>query len=404
MSNRWFYVDATGQQVGPISEDELRAAIRRGAATPATLAWREGLQSWQPISQLMSELGLEFAATPPPTPTPGATADPAGNPYRTPDTVNPEILFRGGGEIVYAGFWRRFAARVLDGFVVAIPTWLIFFIVVGGMASMTRLESNDPAAAIPAVLAVYVLPLLLNFLYFSLMHSSSLQATVGKLALGIKVTDERGQRLSFGQAAGRWFATALSYLTVYVGFILAGFTERKRALHDMLASTLVVDKWAYTGNPERQQRGVSGCLIVFIVIFVGGIFIVPILAAISISQYQDYVIRSQVSEGASLADGVKTAYGEYVNNRGEMPTTNADAGLAAPASIRGEYVSYVDIGRAPGRIEIGYSSYPPNKANSMLDGKHLLFDAKVEGGAINWTCHSDDLKQKWCPSSCNCGG
>jgi uncharacterized RDD family membrane protein YckC len=82
----------------------------------------------------------------------------------------------------------------------------------------------------------------LQWLYFALMESSAHQATLGKMALGIIVTDMQGQRLTFGRATGRFFAKILSGCMIYIGFIMAAFTERKQALHDMIASTLVVRK------------------------------------------------------------------------------------------------------------------------------------------------------------------
>ena len=132
--------------------------------------------------------------------------------------------------------------------------------------------------------------------------------------------------------------------------------------------------------------------------------IIAILAAIAISQYQDYVIRSQVSEGSSLADGVKTALGEFVNNRGRYPVSNASAGLANAASIKGEYVGAVDVGATTGVI-IAY--YNGNKANTNINTatpKTLRFSAVKNGGSLEWHCKSTDLKQKWCPSSCSCTG
>src|SRR5436190_19770776 len=108
--------------------------------------------------------------------------------------------------------------------------------------------------------------------------------------------------------------------------------------------------------------------------------IIAILAAIAISQYQDYVIRSQVSEGSSLADGVKTAVGEFVNNRGYFPAANSSAGLAASASINGSYVSQVSA--ANGLITATFSSTSPQKANSAITGKALLLSPITQAGSV----------------------
>jgi len=130
--------------------------------------------------------------------------------------------------------------------------------------------------------------------------------------------------------------------------------------------------------------------------------IIAILAAIAISQYQDYVIRSQVSEGSSLADGVKTAVGEFVNNTGRFPSTNQSAGLATSTSIVGNYVSEVDVSSGP--VVVKYSSASPRKANKAIDTLTLTFSPQTNAGSITWICKSTSLKSKWCASSCTCSG
>ncbi len=131
--------------------------------------------------------------------------------------------------------------------------------------------------------------------------------------------------------------------------------------------------------------------------------IIAILAAIAISQYQDYVIRSQVSEGSSLVDGVKTAVGEFYNNRGYFPPSNVSAGIAQSQSIKGEYVSSVNIASTTTGIIQAY--YDGAKANAKLSGMYLQFSAIPNAGSIEWHCKADatsGLPQKWCPSSCTC--
>ena len=92
------------------------------------------------------------------------------------------------------------------------------------------------------LLKITIIRTILHWLYFALMESSTWQGTLGKKALGLEVTDLEGRRISFGRATGRFFAKIISALILWIGFIMAGFTEKKQALHDMIAGTLVIRK------------------------------------------------------------------------------------------------------------------------------------------------------------------
>lgn len=81
---------------------------------------------------------------------------------------------------------------------------------------------------------------MIGWLYFALMESSERGATLGKMALGLRVVTSDGQRLSFLNATGRYFAKIISAIILFIGFIMIGFTDRKRGLHDMIAGTLVI--------------------------------------------------------------------------------------------------------------------------------------------------------------------
>ncbi len=129
-----------------------------------------------------------------------------------------------------------------------------------------------------------------------------------------------------------------------------------------------------------------------------GVAVAAILAAIAIPAYQDYVIRSQVSEGASLAEGSKTAVAEYFASTGKMPQDNAVAGVASAASISGSYVAEVQVDA--GQIRVIYSSHVPQKANAALDGGVLLFSPAPENGNIRWTCSSANIPAKYLPTIC----
>jgi type IV pilus assembly protein PilA len=127
--------------------------------------------------------------------------------------------------------------------------------------------------------------------------------------------------------------------------------------------------------------------------------IIAILAAIALPAYQDYTIRSQVSEGAVLADGAKTAVAEFFTNKGVYPTTNVSAGLAGSASIAGNYVTSLNV-TAGGIITATYG----NKANSKVSGSTLQFSAYSKGGgSIAWTCKAGTtgpVPAKYLPTSC----
>jgi uncharacterized RDD family membrane protein YckC len=135
------------------------------------------------------------------------------------------------GTSIYAGFWRRVAAFILDGLILSLVELPLN---IGFMGP--DMWSQNPSRASGA----YTISVVISWLYYSLLESSSKQATVGKMALGIIVTDMDGRRISFGRATGRHFAKILSGLILGIGFLMVAFTEKKQGLHDILAGTLVV--------------------------------------------------------------------------------------------------------------------------------------------------------------------
>jgi type IV pilus assembly protein PilA len=126
--------------------------------------------------------------------------------------------------------------------------------------------------------------------------------------------------------------------------------------------------------------------------------IIAILAAIAIPAYQDYTIRSQVSEGMSLSDGAKTAVAEFYSNSGHFPTNNQSAGLAASASIKGSYVS--DVAIANGKITATFSNASPQKASDKINSKTLVLSPVSAAGSTSWTCSGGTVDSKYLPSSC----
>jgi uncharacterized RDD family membrane protein YckC len=134
------------------------------------------------------------------------------------------------GTTLYAGFWRRVAAVIIDGLLLSVVT-VPLTLGLGGGDTYAEAARSSAASSISAVV---------SWLYYALMESSAKQATVGKMALGIIVTDLEGRRIGFGKATGRYFAKILSALILGIGFLMVAFTQRKQGLHDMLAGTLVI--------------------------------------------------------------------------------------------------------------------------------------------------------------------
>ena len=159
----------------------------------------------------------------------------------------------------YGGFWIRFVAYFVDSLIVGIPMTVIILIAVfafgafGGLSVLKNLPANpDPdqiqqqiAPMIGAILGAYALVIacgiVIGWLYFALMESSPRQATFGKAMLNLRVTDANGNRLSFAHASGRFFSKIITGMVPFgIGYIMAGFTAKKQALHDFIASTVVI--------------------------------------------------------------------------------------------------------------------------------------------------------------------
>ncbi|MDS7695393.1 pilin [Acinetobacter soli] len=124
--------------------------------------------------------------------------------------------------------------------------------------------------------------------------------------------------------------------------------------------------------------------------------IIGILAAIAIPAYQNYIARSQMSEALTLASAQKGAVAEYYGDKGSWPTTNASAGIATAAEIKGNYVDNVSIG-TNGVITATMKS---SGINSNITQKTLTLTPTDEKGSISWVCGSN-AAQKYLPKTCN---
>lgn len=144
----------------------------------------------------------------------------------------------------YAGFWVRFWASIIDSII-----WspLLFLIYLKFSLEMILMGAGQGLAFL-----YFLVSVITPWLYHALFEAGKWQATPGKRLLGVYVTDMNGQRISFGRASGRYFSKIISSLIFAIGYIIAGLTQNKQALHDKIASTLV-----YRGKAEEQIHNTS---------------------------------------------------------------------------------------------------------------------------------------------------
>jgi uncharacterized RDD family membrane protein YckC len=252
----WYYVDA-GQQAGPVEESQLEELQRNGKIQRDTLVWHEGMANWQPYHEV-SAAGLGVAGGAPPVAT--ATLDTGvcaecGGVFNLQDmiayggihvcaTCKPVFMQKlaegarlSPSAMTYATFWTRFAAVFLDGLIM----WVFSFAL--QMATLSfRVTPGPPSPG------MFILPFVIFFvqiavaLSYEVVMVGKYGATLGKMACKIKVVTADGGKVSYLRALGRYFAKMLSGMICLVGYIMAGFDEEKRALHDRICDTRVVLK------------------------------------------------------------------------------------------------------------------------------------------------------------------
>ncbi len=252
------WIGRDGERHGPYQEKDVREWLRSGKVSPDDLAWYEGLADWQPLSVLFRDA---VPAAPPAAGQPGtASAAPLQALPQTTAAVLED----------YAGFWKRVAAYILDAIVLYIPNNLLIMRSMGDGAAQEAMKQmmisapGDPHVMMAAYSQYYatmstplIITAVITWLYFALCESSPWQATLGKLALGIRVTDLEGRRISIWRALGRYLAKFLSAFILCIGFLMVGWTRRKQGLHDMLCSTLVLNGRASEFKPDASSAGKS---------------------------------------------------------------------------------------------------------------------------------------------------
>jgi uncharacterized RDD family membrane protein YckC len=254
----WHYVEQ-GKQTGPVGAEQLEELVREGKIKADTLVWHEGMAAWAPYREVKgksspADSSPAIGINPPIGENPEAVCAECGKIFPIDEMIrhgNVRIcadckpvfmqkLSEGAqiktGEMNYAGFWIRFAAKFVDGLVLGVPFMIVFFSVVVSRAHATQTPQFD------------FLPLLIQigFIFIQMAYQifflGKYGATLGKMACKLKVVTGDGGKISYGRATGRFFAEMLSGMICYIGYIIIAFDGQKRALHDHICNTRVVYK------------------------------------------------------------------------------------------------------------------------------------------------------------------
>ena len=255
-----WYFEIDGQQQGPVSADRLVSAHQSGVLAETTLVWNESLTDWEPLSRHLEAL-RRGAASPGNEESDGGPMGicaysgkvmPVSDMVAYGDkSIAPEYkdafvqgLLEGSqlrsnttGELVYAGFWIRCVAKIVDSLLMAAAAAAVEF----PLAMLLALGDSELTDNVLIQLFPTVGGQLLVFLYTTIMVWKY-GATLGKMAVSIKVIAADENRLSYGRSVARYFAEVLSSITFGIGYIIAAFDDEKRALHDHICATRVVMK------------------------------------------------------------------------------------------------------------------------------------------------------------------
>jgi uncharacterized RDD family membrane protein YckC len=238
MSKQWFYA-VGGRQQGPVSTEQLMALLASGQLSPGDLVWTEGMPEWLPAASVPES--LVDTPSKPVNVTAAQTDQAVGDPTPLPN-LNYYNPGQPGAAAAYAGFWLRFVAYIIDNLMIGFGRFLFSSITAAAFHTPLFRPVRGPWGLLTFQFSGGLVWIIAEWLYFALMESSVHRATLGKMAVGIMVTDLQGNTISFGRATGRYFGKIVSGLILYIGFIMIVFTDRKQGLHDMMVNTLVVRK------------------------------------------------------------------------------------------------------------------------------------------------------------------
>ena len=289
--------------------------------------------------------------------------------------------------VYYAGFWRRFLAVVIDGLILDVILGIGF-----GIEFLSKGASRNPTTfSVVEFIFNNIGVLIIPWLYFAVMESSSKQATLGKMALGIVVTNLDDNRLSFGRASARYWGKIVSCLILGIGFFMAGFTQQKQALHDIMAKTLVINK---EEHPTSKKVVAVGVIV--------GIFpvIIGILSTIVLPNFmasKPWVKEATVKGGMSR---IVYALNKFANSNGGIyPETLTDR----------KFLALFPEGQLPGNPYKDNACITVAEEKTVVDPlnyalKNSGCKGKTTKGEVNYYYSPARKPTSWAINGCNENG
>ncbi len=244
-ATKWYYVGGE-ERIGPLEQPSFDNLVSQGTISPETLVWREGMAEWKPYSETSQAPSAEQMAGD------HVACTECGGVFPKEEV----IAFRGSyvcaackpvfiakitqgvassAELNYAGFWTRFVAKILDGWIVWIPINILCY-------SLFEIEVVYAPEMAPAEAFFTLFSFYLVGISYTWLLTWKFGGTPGKLILGLRVVTANGEPIDLWRALGRVFAEYLNFFTLLIGYIIAAFDSEKRALHDHICGTRVIHK------------------------------------------------------------------------------------------------------------------------------------------------------------------
>jgi uncharacterized RDD family membrane protein YckC len=319
----------------------------------------------------------------------------------SPDPLPKTVSMSRPAHMIYAGFWYRFLAWLIDIIILGVVLGALGAVIMVVSAIFALRGSDFPASSLALIFGAYgvviVTNIVLSLLYFAVSESSRWQATIGKLALGLKVTDANGKRLSFLHALARYIAHIVSNLTFGIGYVLNVFTARQQTLHDLIVGTLVVYKEVtptdlvdnHTVPARSTQRATVLLVWIMTVMFLATVALVG-RSLVGVPAHQAAGTNVRMHEAEMLGAEATAAVSDYQEIHGRFPPTleAADFHQTSPQVRR----IWIDDDSGTIHLELAFSP---------LRKKTLEFVPEFdEEGDLIWICRSNDIEPRHLPEHC----